>query len=230
MKWAIAAATLVILANGVVLVSASRERAAPATMTTIDVCSAHLLGGGRSDDPPALRLILASESLSTPAGLDPAGLRALGFPETSVAFAGRTRDSTFRWPRARPAWVRLHQRSDSLARFEVAEVAPQRGELTPDSLSLIVRGLVSFREQLSAPAPVPPAGAGGHDHATMARGYTPGILYPAVTEVIPSLLHLDRRQIAELRAALTDSVACATKKRVVIANGAAGGIWVDRLH
>ena len=81
MRRAIAAMALVVLANGVVLVSVGRERAAPATRTTVAVCARHVIGGGTSDEAPALRLWLAPESLSTPVGLDAAGLRSLVFAE-----------------------------------------------------------------------------------------------------------------------------------------------------
>ena len=227
MKWAIAAMALVVVANGVVLVSAGRERAAPATLATIDVCAGHMVGGGTSDEPPALRLEIAPESLSTPAGLDAPGLRTLGFAETVIAAVGRERDSTFRWPRSRPAWVRLRQRMDSLEQWAVVEVAPLRARLTRDSTSIVVRGLVGVRERRRAPPPDP---ATGHDHAAMGRVRTPGVIYAAVLELIPIQLHLDRLQLAALRSTLTDTIGCARKRQAVIANGADDGIWVKAIR
>ena len=226
MKWAIAAIALVVVANGVVLVSAGRERAAPATRTTIDVCAGHLIGGGTSDEPPALRLEIAPESLSIPAGLDAPGLRALGFTAAEIAAVGRERDSTFRWPRSRPAWVRLRQRSDSQERWAVVEVAPLRARLARDSTSIVVRGLVGVRERRRAP----PDPATGHDHAAMGRVRTPGVIYAAVLELIPIQLHLDRLQLAALRSTLTDTIGCARKRQAVIANGANDGIWVKAIR
>jgi len=220
MKWAIGAIALVVVANGIVLVSAARERAAPATFATIDVCAGHLIGGGTSDEPPALNLEVAPESLSTPPGLDAAGLRALGFAEAAIAAVGKQRDSTFRWPRPRPAWVRLRQRNDSLERWAAVEVAPRRELLGSDSASIVVRGLVAFRESWSGPPGRPVAG----------RVRTPGAIYPAVAELIPSQLHLDRQQMAFLRASLTDTAGCATKRQALIANGANGGIWVESVR
>jgi hypothetical protein len=227
MRWAIAAMALVVVANGVVLVSAGREHAAPATLTTIDVCAGHLIGGGASDEPPALRLVVAPESLSIPTGLDTPGLRALGFAEAVIAAVGKQRDSTFRWPRARPAWVRLRQRSDSLEQLAAVEVAPQRERLARDSASIVVRGLVGVQERRSAPPPSPES---GHDHAAMGRVRAPGVIYPAVLELFPFQLHLDRLQMATLRSALTDTVGCTVKKRAVIARGANGGIWVEAIR
>lgn len=227
MKWAIAAIALVVVANGVVLVSAGRERAAPATLATIDVCAEHLIGGGTSDDPPALRLEIAPEPLARPAGLDATGLRALGFAETVIAAVGRERDSTFRWPRARPAWVRLRQRRDSLGRWAVAQVAPLRARLARDSTSIVVHGLVGLQERRRAPPPDP---ATGHDHAAPGRVGRPGVIQPAVLELIPVQLHLDRRQMAALRSALPDTAGCARKWQAVIANGASGGIWVEAIR
>ena len=227
MRWAIAAMVLAVVANGIVLVSVGRERAAPATLTTIDVCAGHLIGGGPSDEPPALRLAVAPESLSTPAGLDAPGLRALGFREAVIAAIGRERDSTFRWPRARPAWVRLRQRSDSLAQLAVVEVAPRRELLPRDTATIVVRGLVSLRVHGSGP---PPSAGPGHDHAAAGRGRTPGTIYPAVSAPIPSQLHLDRLQIAVLGGLLIDTVGCAVKKQAVIASGANGGIWVESVR
>jgi hypothetical protein len=227
MKWSIAAVALVVVANGVVLVSAGRERAAPATLGTIDVCAAHLVGGGTSDEAPALQLVVAPDSISMAAGLDPPGLRALGYAEAVIGAVGRERDSTFRWPRSRPAWVRLRQRTDSLKQWAVIEVAPRRDLLARDSASIIARGLVGLRERRSGPAPGP---VPGHDHASTGRADTSGVIYPAVIELIPSQLHLDRRQIATLRGGLTDSAGCTVKKQAVIANGANGGIWVESVR
>jgi hypothetical protein len=230
MRWAIAAAALVVLANGIVLISERRARREPATVTAVDVCSANLVGGGGSDDPPAIRLGISADSPSVARGLDSAGLRALGFSEASAVAAGRQRDSTFRWPTARPGWVRLRQNNDSLASFTIVEVAPRREQLAGDSTSLILRGLIAFRERRSEPAPGPAVSGAAHDHAAMTRGPTRGVLYPAVIEVIPALLHLDREQIAQLRAAIPDSAGCTVKQRAVIASGSAGGIWVQRLQ
>jgi hypothetical protein len=227
MKWAIAAVALVVVANGVVLVSTGRERAAPATLSPIDVCAGQLVGGGTSEEPPALRLSFAPDSLSTPAGLDAPGLRALGFGEAMIAAVGRERDSTFRWPRSRPAWVRLRQRPDSLDQWAVVEVAPRRELLARDSATIVVRGLVGVRERRSGPSP---EGMPGHEHGGPVRLRTPGVIYPAVIELIPPQLHLDRLQIAALRSALTDTVRCAVTKRAMIANGANGGIWVESLR
>jgi hypothetical protein len=53
---------------------------------------------------------------------------------------------------------------------------------------------------------------------------------PDSTELIPSQLHLDRRQIATLRGPLTDTIGCGVKRQVVIAGGANGGIWVESLR
>jgi hypothetical protein len=228
MKRAIAAIALVVVANGIVLVSAGRERAAPATLTTVAVCARHLIGGGTSDEAPALRLWLAPESLSTPVGLDAPGLRALGFTETVVAAVGRERDSTFRSPRARPAWVRLRQQGDSLEEWIVLEVRPLREVPARDSLSIVLRGLVAFRERPGGPPPTP---VPGHDHAAMLRARATGMIYPAVTELIPSRLHLDHRQIAMLRSGIASTAAgCEGRGRALVATGASGGIWVESVR
>ena len=228
MRWAIAAMVLAVVANGVVLVSAGRERAAPAILTTLDVCAGHLVGGGTSDEAPALRLVVAPDSLLTPAGLDAPGLGALGFTEAVIAAVGRERDSTFRWPRARPAWVRLRQQSDSLRQLAVDEVAPRREQLARDSASVVVRGRVSLRIRRSGP---PPSPGPGHDHAAADRLRPPGVIYPAVIELIPSRLHLDRVQSATLEGVmLTDTAGCAGRKQAVIANGVNGGIWVESVR
>ncbi len=227
MRRAIAAMGLVVLANGIVLISAQRERAAPATRTTVAVCAMHVIGGGTSDEAPALRLWLAPEPLSTPAGLDASGLRALGFAERVVAAVGRERDSTFRAPRARPAWVRLRQRSDSLEEWNAVEVHPLGARPVPDSTSIVLRGLVAIRERPTAP---PPDSAGGHDHAAMPRAHPTGVVHPFVIELIPSQLHLDHQQIAILRSGLSDTATCAVKRQAVIVTGANGGIWVESVR
>lgn len=224
MRGAFAAALLVVVANGVVLVSARRERALIGAFTAIDVCAEHLTGGGDTDEAPALRLILAPDSMTDPSGLDEPGLQALGFADAAISAVGRERDSTFHWPRPRPAWVRLRQRPDSLAQWAVTEVVPLSGRLERDSTSIVVRGLVGFRERRQEPSPDATA---GHQHGATAPAGTRGALYPAVLEVIPLRLHLDREQIAALRGTITDTTGCAVKAQAVIASGAGGAIWVD---
>ena len=226
MKWALIAGALVVTADAIALVSVARERAAPATLSSIDVCSGNLVGGGRSEEPPALLLRIAPDSVPVPTGLDAAGLRALGFPEVVIAGVGRPPDSTFRRPRERPGWVRLRQRSDSLGRFEVVAVAARRDLLSADSTSLVVRGRVGVFARYSPP-PAGPTAAEGHDHAAMGRRPSKGLLYPAVVEVIPAALYLDRGQSSALRSLPSDSAGCRSRGRAVIASGAIGGIWVE---
>jgi hypothetical protein len=227
MKYAVAAIALIVVANGAVLVSVRRERLAPATLATIDVCPDQLIGGGSSDEPPALRLTLALDSLPTPPGLEAAGLRALGFSEAATAAVGRQRDSTFRWPRARPAWLRLRSREDSPGQLAVAEVAPRRELLARDSGSIVIRGLIGLRERWNGP---PPNAGAGHEHSAEGRPRTSGVIYPAVTELIPYRLHLDKRQVEALREAFSGAVGCGVRKRAVIGNGADGGIWVESVR
>jgi len=219
--------TLVVLANGLVLVSARRDRVAPAARTPVAVCARHIIGGGTSDEAPALRLWLAPESLSTPTGLDASDLRALGFAEQVVAAVGRERDSTFRSPRARPAWVRLRQRSDSLHEWSAVEVQPPGARPAPDSTSVVLHGLVVIRERPTAP---PPDSAPGHDHAAMPRAHPAGVVHPFVIEVIPPQLHLDHRQIATLRSGLAESAGCEVQRQAVIVTGANGGLWVESVR
>jgi len=216
MKSAVAALALIVVANTVVFVTASRERSAPATFTTVEVCAAHLMGGAESDDPPALRLTLVRDTSTTPRGLDSAGLHALGFHQADIAKVGRPQVDSARWTRERPAWVRLRQLDDSLRQFHAVEVAPRREQLAPDSTSLIIRGLVAVRWLRVGPPHPQGEGAPPAD-----------IIYPVVDEVIPAMLHLDRHQIANLRAALPDTTGCTITKQVVVAQGAKGGIWVE---
>lgn len=226
MKWAAAAAALVILTNGVVLVSEYRERSSATGTITIDVCAANLIGGGGSDQPPAIRLNLKMDTALAIPGLDSAGLKALGFSDANVRAAGRSRDSTFHWVRARPAWVRIAQQNDSFAAFTALEVSPRRESLTRDTTSLILRGLIAFQVRSSAPPAQSSDSGAGHDHAAMMGTRDETTIVPVVSEVLPALLHLDRTQIASLRGAIPDSGGCSTRRRVRIANGATGGARV----
>lgn len=227
MKWAIAAAGLVVAANGAVLVSVYQERRAPARGVTIDVCGANTVGGDRSNQAPALRLETVTDS--TTAGLDAAGLQALGFDSAVAAGLGRTRDSTFRWPRERPAWVALRQRGDSLKRFGVVAVAPRREKLVTDSNSFVIQARVGIRYRLDV-SPVGPPETAAHQHATPDTiGRSSRMLLATVVEVIPSELHLDRRQVAALREAPPKATGCRPRGRAVIASGASGRIWVESI-
>jgi len=220
MRPTLAALALIAVANTVVVISANRERAAPATFTAVEVCASHLMGGAGSDDPPALRLALVRDTSTTPRGLDSAGLRALGFDQADIAKVGRPRVDSARWTLERPAWVRLQQRQDSLRWFHAVEVAPRRDQLTPDSTSLIIRGLISIRWLRVGPP---------HQHADGPAPPPADILYPVVDVLIPPMLHLDRDQIAALRAALPDTTGCSITRPVVIAQGANGGLWVHEV-
>ena len=227
MKWAVLAMGLVIAANGAVLVSVYQERRSPARRVTIDVCGASTVGGDRSNQAPALRLETVTDSAT--AGLDAAGLQALGFDAAVAAGLGRPRDSTFRWPRERPAWVALRQRDDSLKRFGVVAVASRREQLIPDSTTFVIRARVGIRYR-SDVFPVGAPEAAGHQHATPdTANIHSRMLQAAVVEVIPSELHLDRRQVAALREAPPKATGCRPRGRVVIASGASGRIWVESI-
>jgi hypothetical protein len=223
MKWAIAAAALVVVANGLVLVPVQRERSAPVSRTTIHVCPEQVHGGGEADEPPAVRLRLRPDAGPTPAGLDSAGLRALGFSERAVAGVGKARDSTFRWGRGRPAWVRLREATDSLGTLMVVEVAARREQLVPDSSSFRMRGIVALRERWSEATPADTSGPEPHRPVP---GDGRGVVYPVVAQLMPGELHLDRQQIVAVRSAFGGSGVCAPPAPLQIANGAGGGVWV----
>ncbi len=227
MKWAILAAGLVIASNGAVLISVFREDRSLAHRVTIDVCGANTVGGERSNQAPALRLETVTDSATT--GLDAAGLKALGFDEGVAAALARPRDSTFRWPRERPAWVALRQRGDSLKRFGVVAVASRREQLVPDSSSFVIRARVGIRFR-SDPSPGGGPEAAPHQHGAPDTGRTSSRrLQAAVVEVIPSELHLNREQAGALREAAPKATGCRPRGRAVIASGANGRIWVESI-
>ena len=221
MKAALAAAALVVAANAVTILAVKHERdAGPVRVVTIPICEGQLIGGPGSDMAPALRLTLATDGTDTIPGLDTAGLHALGLPAPFIAQVGRTRSDSFRFPVERPARIRLRAGEDSLHALVVAEVRPRREDLAADSTSFVLRALVGGRERHAE------ATAAGHDHGAPVR-YTPGIIYPAVLEVIPARLHLSAGRIAALRAARSDTTACGGTRTVQVANGAQGGVWVE---
>ena len=132
---------------------------------------------GRPPSEASIPLHVSAAWPSVPAGLDSAGLRALGFDDRVIAQIGRGRDPGFRWPLARPAWVLLRQRQDPSRVLEVVQVAPRRELLRPDSTTLVVRALAGLR---------------------LWRNDHPRTVYPAVLEIIPAALHLDRQSVAAL--------------------------------
>jgi hypothetical protein len=209
MRWAVTAAGLVIAANAIVLVPVARDH--PVARVTIDVCAAAVIGGRQSQQAPALRLETVTDSLT--AGLDAAGLQALGFDATVARALGRTRDSAFWSPRDRPAWLLLRQGQDSLGRFSVVAVAPRRELLAPDSTSFVTRARVGVRYRFAT--------LGDRANAS---------LFASVVEVMPSELHLDRRQIAGLGEASPKASGCRPRGRAVIATGARGGIRVESIQ
>lgn len=224
MRWAIAGGLLVLVANGIALVPVRRERAEPATVATLSLCSGQLVGGPGSDLAPAIRLALAPDSGPPAPGLDAEGLRALGLAESAIAVIGHERPTGFRWPTPRPAWVRLRQApDDSLHQFVVAEVRPRREQLAADSSSIVLRALVGLRQRMEGPAAPAPE---GHVHGGATPPSAPALMTAAVLEVLPRQLHLDWSQVTALRAAPGDSTACGGTRTVRVANGAEGGIWV----
>ncbi|MBK6781471.1 MAG: hypothetical protein IPI38_17065 [Gemmatimonadetes bacterium] len=224
MRWALGGIALVVVANAIALVPARRERAEPAAFSTIALCPGQLVGGAGSDLAPAIRLVLAPDSGPPAPGLDAEGLRALGFTERVIAVIGQERPTGFHWPSPRPAWVRLRQApEDSLRQFVAAEVRPRRELLVADSGSIVIRALVGLRQRMAAPAAPPTE---GHDHGGAARPPVPALMSASVLELLPSQLHLDWAQVTALRALPGDSTACGGARRVRIANGAEGGIWV----
>ncbi len=224
MRWALGGIALVVVANVIALVPVRRERAEPATLATLSLCSGQLVGGPGSDLAPAFRLTLAPDSGPPAPGLDADGLRALGLSAQVIAVIGRERPAEFRWPTPRPAWVRLRQPADdSLHQFVVAEVRPRREELAVDSTGIIVRGLVGLRQRMTGPpAPMPE----GHNHGGPPPQGGPAYMVATVLEVLPRELHLDWAQVSALRAAPGDSSACGGTRYVRVANGAEGGSWV----
>ncbi len=221
MRWALGGIALVVAANAIALVPVRRERASPATLTTISICSGQLIGGPGSDMAPAIRLVLAPDSGPPAPGLESEGLRALGFPDRVITAVGQERPAGFHWPSPRPAWVRLRQApEDSLHQFVVAEVRPRRELLVADSGSIILRGLVGLRQRM-APSPE------GHQHGGAAPAMVSAPLTAAVLEVLPRELHLDWAQVSALRAIRDDSTACGGERRVRVAQGAEGGSWVE---
>lgn len=220
MRRAIGGVVLVVAANTIALVPVRQERARPATLAPVSICSRQLVGGPGSDMAPAIRLELAPDSGPPAPGLDAAGLRALGFTDRVIAVIGQERPTGFHWPSPRPAWVRLRQApEDSLHQFVVAEVRPRREQLAADSGSILIRGLVGLRQRM-VPSPE------GHQHGGAAPATVPAPLTPGVLEVLPRELHLDWAQVTALRAVRDDSTACGGARRVRVAQGAEGGIWV----
>jgi hypothetical protein len=225
MKRLILPVAIIVGANAVVLTLAARERAAPATPATVTVC-ADLLVGGENDRnrPPALLLTLAPDSAGTTAGLDSAGLRALGFSAQVAEKAGKLRNFDDPWPRQRPAWVRLRQGHDSLHRFQAVEVAARREQLAPDSTSIVVLGIIGLVEHLPDQEP----GSGAHEHGGPRPPRVPGILRASVVQVMPRELHLDHALMTDLRRTIPAAPGCGPTMQVVARQGRGGGIWVER--
>lgn len=224
MKWALVAAGIVVLANGVTIGQAARARGpAPVRLATVTVCARRVIGGPGSDIAPALHLDFTVDTLAPPDGLEAEGLRALGFGAQEIASIGAPPDSGYRPRPVRPAWLRLRQGSDSLRRLVVAEVRPALAALAPDTGSIVLRGSVGIRYRW-----VPPdRAAGGHDHGGGAA-VRPGVMAATVVELFPARLHLNRAQVRALQALPNDSTTCGGERRVTIAGATGGALWVVR--
>jgi hypothetical protein len=211
MKWGVAAVALVVVANGIGILPARHERNGTLSMIEIRVCADNLVGGATPDAPLRLRLDLATDSTGTAVpGLDVNGLQALGFPHEVAGAIGGPFPTRPRGLALRPAWVRIRQQDAPQSRFVVVAVAPTLAALPRDSSSLVIRGLVGLT----------PITRGGADR----------ILTPMVREVLPAELHLDHFQVTVLQGARHEPTPCAAGLKAELANGAAGGVWVEAVH
>lgn len=210
-----------VVANAAAFVLIRIDRTGTISRTPVAVCRAQLAGSGSPEEQPQLVLSFAQDSGAV-TGLDSAGLRRLGFSGADLAILGQRQPgrSEYRWPRPRPAWVRLRQ-SDSAGRgFQPVEVARSRTALPPDSTSIVVRARVGLGLQF-------PAAPRDSDHV-----HRPGegaTVVGRVFEILPARLYLERPQFEAVRDALTDSSGCSLR-RAVLASASGGGLWVAEVR
>ena len=200
----VGALAVVVLANAFAIGPVWRERAGDVRRVTIVACPAQVAGGYGEMD--RLRLMIHADAYDPgPAGIDAAGLAALGFDENAIAGLGDSASSYQRLASVRPAWVRIQQRPDSGRAWQVLAVGPTRQSVEGEGL--IVKGRIGF--------------------AYEARG-TVGLRRVAqVFSTVPTSLYLTSTQAERLRELRSSDVQCTKGMPVVIGNGRDGGAWVE---
>jgi len=149
-------------------------------------------------------------------------LVALGFDSAEAAMHNQTTRPQGRWPSVRPAWARLRPDSSRGGRLVIEEIGPTRAGVWRDTTSIVARvrlgwsyrGVPPTRDDTTADRRPP------QDRMVFGFG---------VLELIPWSLHITAEQDRAIRQVNAGTECRGSRMRAVIANGPAGGLWIERV-
>lgn len=223
MKWLLPAA-IVLLSSVVGIIPAWREQGNGISWVTMVTCAEDVGNEAAGSPSQTLRFQLAEEIQGQEPEFTADQLVALGFDRADSALLAMTKPPARRWP-VRPAWVRLRPDSARGGRLVVDALGPTRASMGRDTTSIVVRVRVGWMYR-GSPNPAP---AGG-DSTTSAspRQQTPVFRF-GILELIPAALHITAEQDRAIRQVTAGRECRGSSMRAVIANGPAGGVWVERI-
>jgi hypothetical protein len=223
MKWLLPAA-IVLVTSVVGIIPAWREQQHAINRVAMVTCAEDVGNEAAGSPSQTLRFQLAEEVAGADLGITADQLVALGFDRADSALLGASKPPTGRWPSPRPAWARLRPDSSRGGRLVVEELGTSRAGVRRDSTSIVARVRVgwSFRPlpdfvatRDSAPNPRQQL-----DHRVMRFG---------VLELMPAALHITAAQDRAIRQVKAAFECRGSTTRAVIANGPAGGLWIERV-
>jgi hypothetical protein len=223
MKWLLPAA-IVLVTSAVGIIPAWREQQHAISRVAMVTCAEDVGDEAAGSPSQTLRFRLAEEVAESDQQVTADQLAALGFDRADSGLLGATKPLTGRWPSPRPAWARLRPDSSRGGRLVVEELGASRAGVWRDTMSIVARVRVgwSFRPlpdfvatRDSAPNP-----GRQQDHRVMRFG---------VLELIPAALHITAEQDRTIRQVKAVFECRGSTTRVVIANGPAGGLWIERV-
>lgn len=223
MKWLLPAA--IVLATSVLgIIPAWREQGYAISRVAMVTCAEDVGNEAAGSPSQTLRFQLAEEVSGHEFEITAQQLVALGFERADSAWLGQSKAPTGRWPSVRPAWARLRPDSGRDGRLVVEALGPSREEVWRDTASIVARVRVgwSFR-------PMPDFAATRDSAPNPRPRLERRVMRFGVLELIPAALHITAEQDRAIRQVKAVVECRGSHTRAVIANGPAGGVWVERV-
>ncbi len=223
MKWLLPAA-IVLVTSALGILPAWREQQHAIGRVAMVTCAEDVGNEAAGSPSQTLRFQLAEEVAGSDIGITADQLVALGFDRADSALLGVSKPPAGRWPAPRPAWARLRPDSSGGGRLVVEELGASRAGVWRDTTSIVARVRVgwSFR-------PVPDVAAAADSTPNPGRRLERRVMRFGVLELIPAALHITAEQDRVLRQVKAVSGCRGSTTRAVIANGPAGGLWIERV-
>ena len=222
MKWLLPAA-IVLVTGAVGIIPAWRERGYAISRVAMVTCAEDVGNEAAGSPSQTLRFQLAAELPGQAPSFTADQLVSLGFDRADAALLSETKPPRRRWPAVRPAWARLRPDSSRGGRLVIEEMGPTRAGVLRDSTSIVARVRVgwSYREMVPT----------GNDSVANRQPRENRMVFRfGVLELIPAALHITAQQDRAIRQVNAGKECRGSTTRAVIANGPAGGLWIERVE